>query len=171
MKRRRLVVIGVLVLAVVVVAGVVGLGGTTDDEPEQRGGSAPSSPAPSAEGTTAAHVAGKGSPLPTISTPPAGTFAMADAAKLGADARYAITFSPYGHGPGAGGQTFVIHVSTATPENESARAMSFADRNMLVYLGQGEAPLQTGGAYTAVLGFRADGALLVPVVSTVRPAE
>lgn len=123
------------------------------------------------EGVRPTEPAAAGSALATISTPPEGTLAMIDATKLGADARYAIAFSPFGYGPAQDGQTLVIRISTATAEDNVAGTMNFAGSNMLVQLSPGETVVADGGAFTGTLTFRRQGDLLVPVVSDVKVAK
>lgn len=126
----------------------------------------PSQPGQTAPGTRPTAPVAEGSALATISTPPDSTLAMIDADKLGADASYTITFSPFGYGPPQGGKTVVIRIATAEADNASAQAMDLSGRNMLTLLGQ-DAEVAAGGTYTGTLTFRAQGDLLLPVIGSI----
>lgn len=165
-------------LALVLIAGI-GIGyavtrngerggsGTTTETPTIGGApTGPTQPGQTAPGTRPTAPVAEGSSLATISTPPEQTLAMVDASKLGADATYAITFSPFGYGPPQGGTTVVIRIATAEPNNESAKAMDLNGRNMLAVLGQ-QAEVAAGGTYTGTLTFRPQGDLLIPVIADV----
>ncbi|MHB9004020.1 MAG: hypothetical protein ACYC6C_08135 [Coriobacteriia bacterium] len=156
--------------------------------PSASGTRTPSSPVPVPPGQTAPTASGsspsvapigrptepapEGSKLTTVTQPPEATLAMVEPTKLKEDARYSLVFSPYGYGPSRGGQpSLVIRISTATPTNESAKALDLSDRNLLATAMPGQNPVTLGGTYTGVLTFRPDGGLLIPVISEVKPKE
>lgn len=109
--------------------------------------------------------AADGSELTTITVPPDSTLAMINADRMPADARYVVTFRPYGFGPQTAGATLVVRITAAEVEGESASDIDFVDRNVLARLAPGEEPVTVGGTYTAVLTFRPQGDLVVPYLS------
>lgn len=112
-----------------------------------------------------------GSALATITSPPQGTLAMVEASALAPDARYSVQFSPYGYGPPQGGQTLVVRISSATPQNDSAREFDFSGRNVLVQVASRSDVAGSGGAFTGTLTFRSQGKTLVPVLGDIAVAE
>jgi hypothetical protein len=179
-KRGPVVVVAAVLVGVLLVGVAIGfaVGRMGDGGASRSGGSTeptvtakpPVSPPPSG-GSRPTEPAASGSTLVTITAPPEATLAMIDAEKLAPDARYSIVFSPYGYGPPQGGKTLVIHISTATAENESAKAMDFAGKNMLAVITPGGADTAVGGTFNATLIFRMQGNALVPVVSDIRPGK
>lgn len=114
-------------------------------------------PAPSTVRPTAPAAAG--SKLTTITTPPNRTLAMLAASSLPEDARYRITFEPFGTAR-LSGDGLVIAIKTAEPLNASAKTKSFAGRTAFALYGDASTDVTTGGTYTAELGFRKTGETL-----------
>lgn len=94
--------------------------------------------------------------------------AMLETSTVPADAAYAVTFRPYGYGPGQGSGGLVIRIETAAPQNESARAFDMSGRNVLVTVSSGAGDITQGGVYQGVLGFREQGGLLAPMLRDAR---
>lgn len=180
-RNRKQYVAALLIVLLVLLLGVgVGLavgGGGDDDAPAPgpagnpattpgapAGSTQPTRTPPGARPTTPAPA---GSTLTTVTTPPEGTLAMIDASRLGANAEYTITFGCFGYGPPQGGQTLVIQIAEAAPENESAEALDMNGQNLLARLAPGVAPVKVGGTYRGTLFFQAQGDLLVPVLKNV----
>lgn len=116
-------------------------------------------------------VATPGAALAPLSGPPEGTMAMLETSTVDADATYAVTFSPFGYGPGQAGSSLVVRIETATPQNASARGFDMGGRNVLATLAGGDTDVAKGGVYSGVLGFRTQGNLLSPVLRDIKPVE
>ena len=146
---------------------------TTDaDAPDNASDTAPDGSDAPVTDAAPTEPAPAGSAIETITTPPAETLAMIDPSRLDPDARFSVTFSPFGYGPPqAGGATLVVRISEAILETEEATAMDFTDRNLLAIVDPAEAPLTEGGTYTATLTFQEQGGLLLPVLGGIAMAE
>lgn len=165
-----LVVLGLIVVA------VLAFNAATDD-PDADDGSVTEPSGATDVGSSASSgqipstVATEGARLTLLPGPPAGTMAMLETATVAADAAYAVTFRPYGYGPGQGSGGLVIRIETATPQNESAKAFDMGGRNVLVTVSSATGEITSGGAYEGVLAFRPQGGLLAPVLRDVRPVD
>lgn len=175
-KRRSAVplVAGLLVMLVVGVVGGYLLG--TSRDAGKAGGTQTAAPAEpgsqdSTQPTRPVAVATPGAALAPLSGPPEGTMAMLETSTVDADATYAVTFSPFGYGPGQAGSSLVVRIETATPQNASARGFDMGGRNVLATLAGGDTDVAKGGVYSGVLGFRTQGNLLSPVLRDIKPVE
>ncbi len=110
-------------------------------------------------------------PLARVVQPPERTMMkLAPKADL-ADARFAVTFQPYGLGPTSG--TVVVKVDTAQAQSGSAAAEEFAKalvgRNAVASVSKGSELPATGGSYTGVIALQRQGDASVLVLSEIQP--
>jgi len=168
--RWLIVALGILVVGAVAVYATGAI--DSDQESDGEDAAAPSAvtdgdtrPSP---GQIPSAVATEGARLTSLPGPPEGTMAMLETSTVPADAAYAVTFRPYGYGPGQGSGGLVIRIETAVPQNESARAFDMSGRNVLVTVSSGAGDITQGGVYQGVLGFREQGGLLAPMLRDAR---
>lgn len=115
-------------------------------------------------------VAPEGAALTPLGGPPESTMAMLETSTVDADATYAVTFRPYGYGPGQQGGSIVVRLEKATPKNASAERFNMTGRNILATVAGGE-EIAEGGVYEGTLEFRPQGSLLGLVLRDVRPTD
>lgn len=119
------------------------------------GGASPSNPSLAVRPTAPVP---KGSKVTSISAPPTQTVGMLVVPKGFKGAQYAVTFRPYGWGPGgAAGGRLVIRIDTSKAVDAGAKAYGkdFSGRNAIAFVvPSAAAAIKLGGTYTGQLLLR-----------------
>lgn len=110
-----------------------------------------------------------GSALHPLSEAPVGLVAGFSPGRARPGATYAVTFRPWGYGPAdRWGQTVVVTVTKVVPTGAAPDVSALMRGPVLMVM---DAPqggnVAAGGAGTATLTFRAEGAKMVPTLSNV----
>jgi len=174
-KARTALIAGVIVL---VAAGAFAFGRLASDSTKSPASeqaassestkSAAASEASAAFGTSPpAAVAEPGAELSRLSTPPEKSLWAFAAGTYEPGVRIAIEFEPYGVGPSSFGASVVALVSSAEPEDSSAKAPDLAGRNVVLILG--DSVVDAGGRYEGVAVTQAQGDRVVLVLEDVAP--